>query len=283
MLTTNPPARWDPIRAARHLTRLDPARPRLERVLDATLGGKNNFAADRGMAIRLVNDGSLTALRSLQAIPRFYQRIVKHLLLEGIDQIILVGSGVPTGLPPGRQLHDLAHADIPTTRIVYAESDPLILAAARATIEPASDLIRILEGDVRDLQSLLADPVLATFLDWEAPVGMVLGCLHALTGDQHLGLPGQLRRVMAAGSHLAIMQITRDHHQASGRPTVPDLIGSITPRPVPRTLDQLRPMFADLELLEPGIVSISHWRPDPETALLEPPATGIYGALARLP
>jgi len=134
-----------------------------------------------------------------------------------------------------------------------------------------------------DLQSLLADPVLATFLDWEAPVGMVLGCLHALTGDQHLGLPGQLRRVMAAGSHLAIMQITRDHHQASGRPTVPDLIGSITPRPVPRTLDQLRPMFADLELLEPGIVSISHWRPDPETALLEPPATGIYGALARLP
>ncbi|MEU4576152.1 SAM-dependent methyltransferase [Nonomuraea sp. NPDC023979] len=284
MLITSAPPLWDSVRAMHHLTALDPARPRLERILDAALGGKNNFAADRELALQFITEtDSRTALRSMHAVPRFYQRVIRHLVQEGVDQIVVLGTGVPTGLPPGQRLHDIAHARLPTARVVYAESDPLVLAAARATIEPDSDRVRIMEGDVRELSRLFRDPLLSTFLDREAPIGLLIGCLHNLTGDRHLSVPQQLRHTLAPNSRLAIMQITHDHLPLADLIRVKDLCGHLTPIPDLRTLDQLRPMFAGLDLLDPGIVSISQWRPSPAAVSAEPRATGMYGAVARIP
>jgi hypothetical protein len=275
---------WDAERALRHLTRLDLTHPRLERMLDAALGGKNNFATDRDLIRQMITEvDSLAAIRSLHALPRYYQRVIAHLSLAGIDQIVIIGTGLPTGLPAGQQLHDVAHALNPATRVVYIETDPLILATARATIEPGSDLIRILDGDIRDPRFLLTDSVLTTFLNWREPVGVLLGCLHDLPGDEHLLLASRLRQLMAPGSRLAVMQITHDHHPATVEPIAPQLIDRLSPLPGIRTRDQLLPMFAGLDLLHPGIVSVSRWRPDATPpSYPEPPTTGMYGALARL-
>ncbi|MEV0151670.1 MULTISPECIES: SAM-dependent methyltransferase [unclassified Nonomuraea] len=271
-------------RAVQDLLRLDPERPRLERIVDAALGGKNNFTADRDRLIDLMDIAGVPALHALQAIPCYYQRVIAELSQLGIDQFVIIGTGVPTGLPPGQQLHDIARESAPSTRVVYIETDPLVLATARATVEPSTDLIRLLNGDARQPDLVLADPVLNTFIDWRQPVGLILGNLHELEDDEALHTLTRLRRLMCPGSYLTILQVTLDQLHPWGCATGHELIEVVAGIRSPRHCHELTPLLTGLDLLEPGIVPISHWRPTITPSVpWEPHIAGVYGAVARLP
>ena len=89
------------------------------------LGGKNNFAADREVANKVVE--AWPAIRiGVRENRKFLARVVRYLAEEvGIRQFLDIG----TGLPTADNTHEVAQAVAPAARIVYVDNDPLAGAA----------------------------------------------------------------------------------------------------------------------------------------------------------
>jgi len=99
---------------------------------DYWLGGKDNFAADResGDAIAAAFPTVRTAVIENR---RFVRRAVAFLAGHaGIQQFLDIGTGIPTS----PNVHEIAQAIAPASRVVYVDNDPIVLAHARA-LSPA--------------------------------------------------------------------------------------------------------------------------------------------------
>ena len=109
---------------------VDVTKPSIARVYDYGLGGKDNFAVDREVAdalVRVVPEAPLIA----HANRAFLRRAVRYLVGEaGIRQIIDIGSGLPTQ----GNVHEIAQEVDRSTRVVYVDIDPIVLAHARALL-----------------------------------------------------------------------------------------------------------------------------------------------------
>ncbi|WP_344977627.1 SAM-dependent methyltransferase, partial [Salinactinospora qingdaonensis] len=121
----------DEVFAARYappLLHVDTATP--ARIYDYLLGGKDNFAVDRQAAAALEQREPHARLIAAEN-RRFLQRVVTYLVAQaGIDQIIDLGSGLPTV----DNVHQIAHRRNPSVRVVYVDHDPIVLAHARALL-----------------------------------------------------------------------------------------------------------------------------------------------------
>ena len=94
------------------------------RVYDYWLGGKDNFAADREAAERVLAVTPGLRFR-VQANRAFLARAVRFLATAaGIRQFLDIGTGIPTA----NNTHEVAQAAAPTSRIVYVDNDPIVLA-----------------------------------------------------------------------------------------------------------------------------------------------------------
>src|SRR6266700_6911152 len=139
------------------------------RVYDYWLGGKDNFAADREAAEKVL--AATPGLRSrVRANRAFLARSVRYLVTDrGIRQFLDIG----TGIPSANNTHEVAQAVAPATRIVYVDNDPIVLAHARAllTSDPAGATDYI-DADLRDPKGILANA--AGLLDFSRPVTVML-------------------------------------------------------------------------------------------------------------
>ncbi|TMR95093.1 SAM-dependent methyltransferase [Nonomuraea basaltis] len=257
------------------------------RVLDAAAGGKNNFVADRD-AVRRYDQAAPIVTTAARAVLEYVCRVVRHLAIEGVDQFVIVGSGVPSGLPAGGQLHDVARdalvASVP--RVVYVESDPMVLAGARATIEPVTDLVRVVEGDVREIDDVLDDRVLQTFLDWDRPMAVLLLSAHSLNDDEFFHyVIKRIRQAVPEGSYLSLLQTTFDAIPPELLPAIHDLLAMTLPGHAIRAREEVEALLGDLVLVDPGLVWVPEWRPNGhDTACLDQPSSsGNYGAVACIP
>nr|WP_082535317.1 SAM-dependent methyltransferase [Nonomuraea pusilla] len=259
---------------------------RITRVLDAAAGGKNHFTADRD-AVRRYDMAAPVTTTAARAVLEHLGRVVRHLAASGVDQFVVIGSGVPSGLPPGSQLHDVAREAYGcAARVVYVESDPMVLAAARATIEPVTDLVRVVEGDVREIDELLDDHVVQTFLDWERPMAVLLVSSHSLDDDEYAHyVVKRLRQEVPDGSYLSLIHTTFDGVPAELVPAIRDLLAMTLPGHAIRTRAEVEALLDGLDLVEPGLVWVPEWRPDGRGAACadQPTTSGNYGAVARLP
>lgn len=274
-------------RAIRNLAKLELTQARVTRILDAAAGGKNNFVADRD-AVRRYDLAAPITTAAARAVLHYLCRVVRHLATEGVDQFVIVGSGVPSGLPPGRQLHDVARdaLRVSVPRVVYVENDPMVLAGARATIEPVTDLVRVVEGDVREIDDLLDDRVLQTFLDWDRPMAVLLLSAHSLNDDEYFHyVIKRIRQVVPERSYLSLLQTTFDAIPPELLPAIHDLLAMTLPGHAIRTREEVEALLEGLVLVEPGLVWVPEWRPHGhDTAGAEQPgASGTYGAVARIP
>jgi S-adenosyl methyltransferase len=89
------------------------------RVYDYWLGGKDNFAADREAAERVlaVTPGLRERVRANRA---FLARATRYLAAEaGVRQFLDIG----TGIPAANNTHEVAQAVAPDSRIVYVDND----------------------------------------------------------------------------------------------------------------------------------------------------------------
>jgi SAM-dependent methyltransferase len=254
--------------------------PQSARVYDYWLGGKDNFPADRAMAEAIVEQVP-TIRTQVRAQRAFLGRAVRWLVGEaGIRQFLDIG----TGIPSAGNVHEVAQELAPDTRVVYVDNDPIVLTHARALLSstPAGQLAFIL-ADLRKPEAILADPAIASTLDLDQPVGLVLvGIMHHLRDDEDpRGIVATLVDALAPGSYLVLTQTTPDFDPEAmrGLAAVSER-GGITN--VPRNLAGTEPFFAGLELVEPGLVPLPAWRPDPGTEQ-EPRSVSAYGGVARKP
>lgn len=274
-------------RAIRNLANLDTTHARITRILDAATGGKNNFRADRE-AVHRYNVSAEVTTAAARAVLGYLARVVRHLAHEGVDQYLVVGSGVPSGLPRGRRLHDIARQAPGTARarVVYVENDPMVLANAQATIEPITDLVRVVEGDIRQIDEILDDRVVRTFVDWGRPMAWVVVSAHSVSDDEQARhVIGRLRGSVPEGSYLALLQTTFDGIPPELLPAINDLLAMTLPGHAVRTRPEMEALLDGLELVEPGLVWVPQWRPDGEEPACadQPGASGNYGVVARLP
>jgi hypothetical protein len=256
--------------------RLDTNVPHSARVWNYWLGGKDNFAVDRqlGEEIRKVYPDIVEVARTARG---FLVRAVRYLVGEaGIRQLLDIG----TGLPTANNTHEVAQSIAPECRIVYVDNDPLVLVHARALLtssrEGATDYI---DADVHDTDRILQQA--ARTLDFTKPVAIIMqGILGYIPDeDEAHSILKRLLDAVPSGSYLAIGDGTKTSEvQAEVERTGQQ--GGLDYHF--RTPEQITHLFDGLELLEPGVVPMPQWRPDPgaEDATTEP--AGRVG-LARKP
>jgi len=179
----------------------DPARPNVARVYDYLLGGKNNFAADREVAERIIA-GLPEVQAGVQAQRAVLGRVVRYLVGEvGIRQLLDIGSGLPTS----DNVHEIARRAAPGTRVVYVDNDPVVLAHARAILSDETSVFAE-HGDLLEPSSIVASQAIRAHLDWDKPVGLLLcGILHYQLDDDDPGrLVAELVSALPSGSYVFI-------------------------------------------------------------------------------
>ncbi|BCY10386.1 SAM-dependent methyltransferase [Actinoplanes sp. L3-i22] len=240
------------------------------------LGGKDHFAADResGDQIEQAHPTIRLAARENRA---FLQRAVRHLAADaGIDQFLDIG----TGLPTADNTHEVAQRANPAARVVYVDNDPMVMAHARALLS-SSDQGRTcyIEEDLREPGTILAHPQLRDTLDLSRPVGLTLvAVLHFIEGqDRARAIVAELLSALAPGSYLTLSHGTVDFATEQEKAYARQVPGVHL-----RSRDQIAAFFTGLDLIEPGIVPVAHWRPGiPADQLPTPHDIAIYGAVGR--
>jgi O-methyltransferase involved in polyketide biosynthesis len=256
------------------------------RIWNYWLGGKDNFAVDREAGDR-VADMLPIIVTQARADRAFLGRAVRYLVgQEGIRQFLDIG----TGLPTADNTHEVAQRVAPDARIVYVDNDPLVLSHARAllvsTPEGACDYI---DADLRDPGKIIA--AAGRTLDLTQPVAlMLLGVLHHIDDTkQARDVVGQLVAALAPGSFLTINHSTSAVSGAAMEDAVAHWNRVGTPTMTLRSPEQITRFFDGLELLEPGLVPCSQWRPDigprPDVGAgdAQPAPVDEYSGVARKP
>lgn len=229
------------------------------RLWDYLLGGKNNYPIDREVGEQiLARDPDLR--ETARADRGFLVRAVRHLAGDaGIRQLLDIG----TGLPTANNTHQVAQATAPDSRIVYVDNDPLVLAHARALLTSTSrGATAYIHADARDPDTILKQAT--ETLDLTQPVGlMLLGIVNYIIDcDEAHAVVNRLLDALPSGSYLAMSHPTAEIHGEAVEESM-RLWNSTGAAPIrTRSRQQLISFFNGLELLEPGVVSCSRWRPE---------------------
>jgi hypothetical protein len=254
-----------------------PELPAVARIYNYLLGGKDHYPADRLAAEEILSSAPDTRLAAL-ANRAFLRRAVHFLVTDaGIGQFIEIGVGLPG---PGN-VHEVAQRSAPSARVVYVDTDPVVIAHARNMVRGVRGTA-IVQHDLKEPEVLLADPELTRLIDVAVPTAVLLvGVVHFIADeDGPAALISKLLAPFPAGSFLALSHATPD-----GNPECAKVVKILDRSGIglhPRSRDQLRALLAGLELIEPGLVWAPQWRPDPDTGLADDPGRShIYAAVSR--
>jgi hypothetical protein len=168
------------------------------------------------------------------------------------------------------------HAHYPRTY------DPIVLLHAQALLSSSPEgVTRYLDADLRDPAKILRDA--AETLDFSQPLAiLLLGILHNF-GDQFdpYGVVRELADAIPPGGYLAIGHLTADIY-----PELNDFARELNSRQLDAPLvlrdhAQVTRFFDGLELMEPGVVQLSKWRP--QSRFESEAAAALWGGVARKP
>ncbi len=255
---------------------IDTTMPNWARVGDALTGGRDNFEVDR-KAVRML----AAAVPYVAAIPvaarAFRQRVVRYLVTEaGIRQFLDVG----TSLAMAGNTHEIAQSLAPDCRVVYVDNDPMVLAHARAQLASApGDAVVALDANPRDPAAILA--AAAETLDLDRPIAILLMATLSFVLDDAAAarILRSLAGAVPAGSHVSL------YHQASDLDPAMSVAAArwnaMSGRHVTlRSRAQLKGLLSGLDLVPPGIMPVTDWRPAPDDPRFER-LVPVYGAVAR--
>jgi hypothetical protein len=235
--------------------------PHSARLWNYLLGGKDNFAADREAAEYALNLMP-ELVQSARANREFLGRAVRFLAGEaGIRQFLDIG----TGLPTANNTHEVAQEVAPDTRIVYVDNDPMVLVHARALLTSTPDgATDYIDADVRNTARILDEA--ARTLDFSRPVAVILsGIVNFIVDDAEAhSIVRTLVNAVPAGSYLLISHPTMEVNGPAVAESMRQWNESGAAPITARSRDDIAGFFTGLDLLEPGVVTCTSWRPDPE-------------------
>jgi hypothetical protein len=254
---------------------IDPSVPHIARVYDYWLGGKDNFEADRNLGDETI-EAFPDIVRTVHTNRAFLARAVRHFAAGlGIRQFLDVGTGIPTA----SNTHEVAQSVAPECRIVYVDSDPIVLSHAEALLKSAPQgVCAYVDCDMHDTGRLLAEA--RRTLDFSQPVAvMLIGILHFVdTMDETQALIRALMSAMPPGSGLAITHPASDLHAEEMAEMIRRLNDVLPDKSTLRGHEEVEQLFGGYRLLPPGVVPAVTWRPDPG-ADLDVPCT-VWGGVA---
>lgn len=223
------------------------------RVYDYLLGGKDNWAADREVGDAMM--GVVPYMHEeMRANRAFLQRTVRYAAQQGINQFLDIGTGLPTVGPT----HEAARTVRPDAQVTYVDNDPVVLAHARALLVN-DDRTHALLADARDPESIMEHPQVQTRIDFDRPVAlMFVFVLHFLDDEEIAGLLARYTRYVAPGSMLIISHGLDSPACRAGA----ELYKATTPMTL-RSTEEIAGLFTGWDLVDPGLVPIREWRPDP--------------------
>ncbi|MEV4709330.1 SAM-dependent methyltransferase [Actinoplanes sp. NPDC049316] len=260
-------------------TGIDPNRPSAARIYDAFLGGNHNFAADRAVADR-ARELVPELPRIVQANRAFLSRAVRFAAARGIRQFLDLGAGIPAN----DNTHEVAREVQPDARVVYVDIDPTAVLHAREIIG-ADPRTVVVQGDLQRPETVLTDPDLRGLLDLGEPVCvLMIAVLHFAPDSAELTAAlRHYREAVAAGSCLAISHATGTA-RAEEMERFVDLYNRTGTPLVPRDRERVEALLEGWDVVEPGVVHSTEWRPDPGGDLSgDPAATLTYVGVGTKP
>jgi S-adenosyl methyltransferase len=238
------------------LPSFDPGVPNPARMWNYWLGGKDNFAADREAAERVLQ--VMPSLPLIARAARLFLIDAVHQLADrhGIRQFLDIG----TGLPVADNTHYVAQRVAPESRIVYADHDPVVLSHAQALLtsspEGQTDYI---QADLRDVGAILAGA--ARTLDFSRPVAVLLiAILHFIPdSDNPYAIVARLMDAVPPGSYLVMAHAASDIVPEAAA-EMARLYNAMSAVPITlRSREQVARFFDGLDMAPPGLVPISQW------------------------
>jgi hypothetical protein len=259
---------------------IDTSRAHSARIWDYWIGGTNNYPVDRAVGDR-IQEMFPDIVTSARADRAFLGRVVRYLAGQaGISQFLDVG----TGLPTQANTHEVAQHINPTARIVYVDNDSLVLVHAQAlltsTPEGACDYVH---ADVRDPETIL-DQASRT-LDFTQPVAItLLGILHFILDlAEARSIVTRLLSAVPSGSYLVIQHATAEVNPSQSIDSVNYWNQHGSAPMVLRTPQEITEFFHGLTLLDPGVVTCTHWRPATNANSDLPPPVAHYCGVGYKP
>ena len=261
---------------------IDTSRPHSARMYDYFIGGKNHFAADRKTAAEVLRKSPSVRIAAREN-RAFLGRAIRYLTAEaGIRQFLDIG----TGLPTTNNVHEVAQAVAPASRVVYVDNDPLVLSHARALLTSAPEgRTAYIEADLRDPEAILSSPVVREVLDFGEPIALMLVAILHFFPDEYkpAEVLATLIDALPPGSYLAASHLTTDHdpNSTGAGQRVMREAGIAMQK---RAADEFASLvFSGLELVPPGVVLVSEWRPEGAGPRPLPSEVNCYGAVGRKP
>jgi S-adenosyl methyltransferase len=261
----------------------DPTTPNEARIIDYILGGKDNFAADRDAAEKV-----LELAPELKLIVREWRkclrRVVRFLAEAGIRQFIDIEDRLPTQ----QNVHEVALDAAPDSQVVYVVRDPMVASHARALLQEDSRTV-VVRTDGQDPDAVLGEPRLREVIDLDRPVAVLLMSAMDLIADDDVAtrLVTGLRDGIAPGSYIAITHAISDVRPEVTRELASfyqdQVIETDARRDNARTRAEVERFFAGLDLAEPGLVFMSQWRPEPGVVIEKPEKLWAVAGVGRKP
>ena len=249
-------AAWEPTGTAPVTVEFDTSKPNIARVYDALLGGKDNYAADRELAERIVtlNPGLPGLVRDNRVfITKAVTMAASH---RGIRQFIDLGAGLPTH----PSVHEAAQRVSPDARVAYVDNDPVVQSHVRALL--AGDGVAAISADITRPAEVLADPELARVIDFGQPVCVILAAvLHFQPAEVARFLIAEYAAPLAAGSVLLVSMFSaadKEFSREASRAYTAAQWHSHSPAELERWLRE-----AGLRPLRGHVGNVSTWPLDP--------------------
>jgi hypothetical protein len=238
---------------------IDVSRPNVARMYDVFLGGSHNFAADREMAAQVTASWPETP-RVARANRAFLGRVVRYLVEAGVSQFLDLGSGIPTV----GNVHEIAQARRPQSRVVYVDVDPVAVAHSRAILA-GNPYTAVIHGDLCQPERILTDEAVMRLLDFTEPVAVLLvSVLHFIPDEREpYAAVRALTGATPAGSWLAVSHASEPRADVETAEEITALYRSRTRTAgVLRSPAEILAFFDGYDLVEPGLVDLPQWRPD---------------------
>jgi hypothetical protein len=236
--------------------------PSPARIYDYLLGGYHNFAIDRQIADKMVAIDPEMRLGA-QANRAFLRRAVSFVMEQGIDQILDLGSGIPTV----GNVHEEAQAINPEARVVYVDIDPVAVSHSNVILKD-NPLATAIQADVRDSKLILGHEKVRALLNLDQPLAvLMIAVLHYVVDDAeaHTAVRDTLNAI-APGSYLVIAHATTEY-EPPGLQKLRQVFGQASTAKR-RSRAEIETFFEGGDMMEPGLVWTPLWRPEDANDLL---------------